>query len=51
VPIRSDVDTTLYLDVTVLVGRDAPGLLDGPATDAGGRGWRRWLRRLRDALP
>ena len=51
VPIRSDVDTTLYLDVTVLVGRDAPGLLDGPVTDAGGRGWRRWLRRLREALP
>jgi hypothetical protein len=51
VPIRSGIDTTLYLDVTVLVGRDAPDLLDGrPADEDGGR-WGRWLRRLRDALP
>jgi hypothetical protein len=51
VPIRSGVDTTLYLDVTVLVGRDAPALLDGGAGGAGGNRWDRWLRRLRDALP
>jgi hypothetical protein len=51
VPIQSDIDTTLYLDVTVLVGRDAPGLLDGAVTEGGGRGWRGWLRRLRALLP
>jgi hypothetical protein len=52
VPVRSAVDTTLYLDVTVLVGRDAGELLEGGG--AGSRetpGWRRWLRRLRGLLP
>ncbi len=52
VPVRSDVDTTLYLDVTVLVGRDAGEILEGAS--AGSRdtpGWRRWLRRLRGLLP
>ena len=52
VPVRSDVDTTLYLDVTVLVGRDAEELLEGGR--AGSRdtpGWRRWLRRVRGLLP
>jgi hypothetical protein len=46
VPIRSAVDTTLYLDVTVLVGRDAPRLLSGGDGEEE-RGWRGWLRRLR----
>ena len=46
VPIRSAVDTTLYLDVTVLVGRDAPGLLSGGDVEED-RGWREWLGRLR----
>jgi hypothetical protein len=52
VPVRSEVDTTLYLDVTVIVGRDAMDLLQGG--EAEGRdtpGWRRWLRRLRGLLP
>ena len=52
VPIRSEVDTSLYLDVTVLVGRDAETLMEGGS--AGSRdtpGWRRWLRRLRGLLP
>lgn len=52
VPIESGIDTTLYLDVTVLVGRDAQALLE--VADDGGsdrRGWRRWLRRLRGLLP
>lgn len=46
VPIRSAVDTTLYLDVTVLVGRDAPGLLSGSDGESES-GWRGWLERLR----
>ena len=47
VPIRSGPDSTLYLDVTVLVGRDAPGLLgDGGAEEEIPR-WRRWLDRAR----
>lgn len=52
VPIESGIDTTLYLDVTVLVGRDAQALLED-AGDSGGdrRGWRRWWRRLRGLLP
>ena len=50
VPIRSGIDTTLYLDVTVLVGRDAPELLDGRATD-GDDGWGSRVRRLRELLP
>jgi hypothetical protein len=52
VPIRSEVDTSLYLDVTVLVGKDAEALIEGGS--AGSRdtpGWRRWLRRLRSLLP
>jgi hypothetical protein len=52
VPIESGIDTTLYLDVTVLVGRDAQGLLEGAGDgDRDRRGWRRWLRRLRGLLP
>lgn len=51
VPIQSAIDTTLYLDVTVMVGRDAPGLVDGAVTEGGGSGWRGWLRRLRALLP
>jgi hypothetical protein len=46
VPIRSAVDTTLYLDVTVLVGRDAPDLLAGGDGEPE-RGWRGWLDRVR----
>lgn len=46
VPIRSAIDTSLYLDVTVLVGRDAPALLSGGGGEEES-GWREWLRRLR----
>lgn len=46
VPIESRIDTTLYLDVTVLVGRDAPDLVGGAETSEGGR-WRAWLDRVR----
>lgn len=51
VPILSEIDTTLYLDVTVLVGRDGLSLLDGAVTEGRGPGWRRWLRRLQAVLP
>ena len=46
VPIRSAIDTSLYLDVTVLVGRDAPGLLTDGDGEEDSR-WRRWLDGLR----
>lgn len=46
VPIRSALDTTLYLDVTVLVGRDAPGLLSGGDMEKDRGRWE-WLHRLR----
>lgn len=52
VPIRSEIDTSLFLDVTVLVGRDAETLLEGsPAGSRDTPGWRRWLRRVRGLLP
>jgi hypothetical protein len=52
VPIRSEVDTSLYLDVTVLVGRDAEAILEGGSLGSRDTpGWRRWLRRLRGLLP
>jgi hypothetical protein len=51
VPIRSEVDTSLYLDVTVLVGRDAEELIEGGSGSRDTPGWRRWLRRLRGLLP
>jgi hypothetical protein len=52
VPIQSGIDTTLYLDVTVIVGGDAPGLLDGAGSDGHEQnGWRRWLRRLQEIWP
>jgi hypothetical protein len=51
VPIEPGIDTTLYLDVTVLVGRDAQVLLEGADESRNDRGWRRWLRRLRGLLP
>ena len=51
VPVRSDVDTTLYLDVTVLVGRDAGDILQGEPRSRETPGWRRWLRRLRGLVP
>jgi hypothetical protein len=51
VPIRSEVDTSLYLDVTVLVGRDAEALLEESAGSRDTPGWRRWLRRIRGLLP
>lgn len=46
VPIESRIDTTLYLDVTVLVGRDAADLVGGPEAPDGGR-WRGWQDRIR----
>jgi hypothetical protein len=52
VPVRSEVDTSLYLDVTVLVGRDAEAIMEGGS--AGSRdtpGWRRGLTWLRTLLP
>jgi hypothetical protein len=51
VPVRSEVDTSLYLDVTVLVGRDAEALLGGSAGSRDTPGWRRWLRRVQGLLP
>lgn len=48
VPIRSGPDSTLYLDVTVLVGRDAPGLLSAGGEEEGDSRWQRWLDRVRD---
>ena len=52
VPVRSEVDTSLYLDVTVLVGRDAEAILEGGSSGSRDTpGWRRWLRRLRGLLP
>lgn len=50
VPIESRIDTTLYLDVTVLVGRDAPGLVSGPDGAREGR-WAGWLERIRRLWP
>jgi len=50
VSIESRVDTTLFLDVTVLLGRDAPSLLAGAEAGSGGR-WRRLLDRLRELWP
>ena len=51
VPIRSEIDTSLYLDVTVLVGRDAEALIEEGSRSGSTPGWRRWFRRLRGLLP
>lgn len=50
VPIESSMDSTLFLDVTVVVGRDAPGLVTATEAESGG-GWRRWLERARGLWP
>ncbi|CAN5243993.1 hypothetical protein BH18GEM1_BH18GEM1_07300 [soil metagenome] len=49
VPIRTAPDSTLYLDVTVLIGGDLPAVL-GERQDrsrASRGGWRGWLKRVR----
>ena len=56
VPIESAPDPTLFLDVTVRIGRDLPRILqeedgeegkeEGGDPGGAGRGWRDWLERL-----
>ena len=47
VPIESTPDSSLYLDVTVRIGRDLEMVLEGADGDAAGDGgWRRWLERI-----
>ncbi|HKY61108.1 MAG TPA: LytR C-terminal domain-containing protein [Gemmatimonadota bacterium] len=46
-PIESAPDSSLYLDVTVRIGRDLEEVLDPADQEAAeGEGWRRWLRRI-----
>ena len=48
VPIESSPDSTLFLDVTIVIGRDLDSVLvrsrEGPSRS--GSGWRAWLDRL-----
>lgn len=48
VPIRTDPDSTLFLDVTVVVGADLDAVLSGRSrsADGGESRWRRWLERV-----
>lgn len=47
VPIRTDPDSSLILDATVLVGADLEEVLARVAEERGRRGgWRRWLDRI-----
>lgn len=48
VPIESNPDSTLFLDVTVVIGRDLESILVRPRNEASRRGsrWRGWLDRL-----
>lgn len=47
VPIHSRPDSSLILDVTVLVGSDLESrLLEDRATESGEARWREWLRRI-----
>lgn len=47
VPIRTEPDSTLYLDVTVVIGDDLEDVLRPErAPDAGPTGWRAWLDRI-----
>ena len=46
-PIESAPDSSLYLDVTVRIGRDLEDVLERADEEAGeDRGWRGWLRRI-----
>jgi hypothetical protein len=46
-PIESAPDSSLYLDVTVRIGRDLEQVLDRADEEAAeGGGWRRWLGRI-----
>ncbi len=46
-PIESAPDSSLYLDVTVRIGRDLETVLERAAEEAAeGGGWRRWLDRI-----
>ena len=46
-PIESAPDSSLYLDVTVRIGRDLEGVLERAHEEAGeDRGWRGWLERI-----
>lgn len=46
VPIRTEIDSTLYLDVTVVIGADLDAVLSRDDPEPGSGGWRRWLDRL-----
>lgn len=48
VPIRTDPDSSLFLDVTVVIGEDLEEVLSrrDPEPGAGSRGWRGWLERI-----
>jgi hypothetical protein len=48
VPIESAPDSSLYLDVTVIIGHDLDSLLEG--ADAGAAKKSRWRQRMEDAL-
>ncbi|MGH7542544.1 MAG: LytR C-terminal domain-containing protein [Gemmatimonadota bacterium] len=46
-PIESAPDSSLYLDVTVRIGRDLETVLERADEEAAeGGGWRRWLERI-----
>lgn len=48
VPIESSPDSTLFLDVTIVIGHDLESILVRPRNEASRRGsrWRGWLDRL-----
>lgn len=48
VPIESRPDSTLFLDVTIVIGHDLESVLMRPGNEASRRGsrWRGWLDRL-----
>lgn len=48
VPIESDPDSSLFLDVTVLIGDDLEEVLArrDPEEESGPTGWRAWLERV-----
>lgn len=47
VPIASRLDSTLYLDVTVMIGGDLPVVLDEATAESSDRpAWRRWFDRI-----
>lgn len=46
VPIESSPDSTLFLDVTIVIGHDLESLLARASDKTGGSGWRGWLERV-----